>query len=170
MEKFIIDIVDLYWIDGEKENPEDLCLHGEVNVTIGGETIAEKYDCTVSSTALYLLKSIKEDHLINNSCNQMLPCCGHFIIPNDNDTVEITGCDTGIDWDIIHQGNFVKLVTEDKKETLIDIDEYTKVVFDFADKIEAFYKSCKEKVLPKDDFDREGYIKFWKEWNNRRHM
>ncbi|MCI6737350.1 MAG: hypothetical protein MR593_04425 [Intestinibacter sp.] len=90
MGKFVIDIVDLYWIDGEKENPEDLCLHGEVNVTIGGET-------------------------------------------------------------------------------LIDIDEYTKVVFDFADKIEVFYKSCKEKVLPDDDFDREGYIKFWREWNNRRH-
>lgn len=62
--QFVIDIEDLYWINGEKNDPKDLCLHGKVNVKIGNEVVANNYPCTVSSTALYLLKSIKVDHVI----------------------------------------------------------------------------------------------------------
>jgi hypothetical protein len=167
--KFVIDIVDLYWVNGEKDNPEDLCLHGKVNVKIGNEVIADHYPCTVSSTALYLLKSIKEDHIIGKGSNQMLPCCGHFIIPNDyDDTVEICGCPNGIDWSILHSDEFVKLVTEKSHEVSINLENYTKIVFNFVDKIEEFYKMSKSKNVPTDDFDRNGYIKFWNEWNNRR--
>lgn len=100
--QFSIKILDLYWINREKDNSEDLCLHGDVSVKIGEEVVAEKYSCTVSSTALYLLKSLKLDHIMGEE-NQILPCCGHFIIPNDtDDTVEISRCPNGIDWSILH--------------------------------------------------------------------
>lgn len=28
--KFVIDILDMYWISMEKDNPEDLCLNGNM--------------------------------------------------------------------------------------------------------------------------------------------
>ena len=59
MAKFQIDTTDLYWIDGSMDNPEDLCLHGHVITYIGEEKL--EYDCTVSATALYLLKTLTED-------------------------------------------------------------------------------------------------------------
>lgn len=99
----------------------------------------------------------------------MLPCCGHFIIPNDyDDTVEICGCTNGIDWSVLHTDGFVKLVTEKANEITINTESYIKIVFDFVDKVKEFYEKSEAKNIPTDDFDREGYIKFWKEWNNRR--
>lgn len=166
---FMIDLVDLYWIKGEKDNPEDLCLHGNVDVKIGDEVVADNYSCTVSSTGLYLLKSIEEDHIPGKSLNQLLPCCGHFIIPDDTkDTVEIYGCPNGIDWSVLHSNESVKLVTQKGNEVSIKLTDYRGIVFDFADKIEAYYKMCKEKVVPTDEIERNGYIKFWREWHIRR--
>jgi hypothetical protein len=45
---------------------------------------------------------------------------------------------------------------------------HRKTVFEFVDKIEAFYNSCWPKILPKDDFARDGYLAFWNEWRRRR--
>jgi hypothetical protein len=169
--KFVIDILDMYWISKEKDNPEDLCLNGNVSVKIGEATVAYNYPCTVSSTALYLLKSIKLDHIMGESANQMLPCCGFFIIPNDiDDTVEISGCLNGIDWSIFHIDGYVTIITEKGSKVNIESNIYRKIVFDFADKMKGFYKNSQEKDLPTDDFDRKGYINFWKGWKNRRYL
>lgn len=43
-------------------------------------------------------------------------------------------------------------------------------MFEFIDKIEDFYRKNQEKNILNDDFDRSGYIKFWREWNNRRYF
>lgn len=166
---FEINILDLYWINGAKNDPKDLCLHGIVDVIIGDEVIADKYDCTVSSTGLYLLKSLEEDHLKDKSLNQMLPCCGFFIIPNDVDEyVEISGCPNGIDWSVVHEENFVKLITEKGTEVSIDISLYKEIVFYFADKIQFFYNKCEKKIIPEDEFDKKGYLAFWREWDIRK--
>ena len=62
---FSIEVSNLHWMDGVKQ-AEDLCLHGDTIAVIGDEVL--KYDdATVSSTALYLLKSIKENHKIYES-------------------------------------------------------------------------------------------------------
>lgn len=167
--QFIIRILDLYWIDGNKDNPDDLCLHGDVYVKIGDEVLAEKYSCTVSSTALYLLKSIEDNHIYGERANQMLPCCGFFIIPSENDeTVEITGCPSGIDWTVLHDGDYVKLISEKGNKVLINLREYREIVYSFVDEVEDFYQKSTAKNIPTDDFDRKGYIKFWKEMRNRR--
>ena len=163
---FSIDAVDLHWLEGSKEE-EDLCLHGKAIAQIGDEHF--EYDAAVSSTALYLLKSLTEDHVMGKS-NQLLPCCGFSMFPNGDLTeVEICGCQNGIDWSVLHEDGYVVLITESGKKTEISIEEYKQTVFAFADKIENFYKESKEKDLPNDELDRNGYIAFLNEWKARRY-
>ena len=62
---FSISATDFEWIDGRKNNSEDLCLHGHAIVCIGEHNY--EYDATISATALYLLKTLTENHIINIS-------------------------------------------------------------------------------------------------------
>ena len=164
---FSIYADNLTWINDNKDDPEDLCLHGHAVVMIGNQKL--EYEATVSATALYLLKTLTEDHVIFED-NQMLPCCGHFMIPNEElDTVKIIGCPNGIDWSVIHNSDdSVTLELEDGTKEIVAITDYEKQVYCFADKIENFYLSCSPKVMPKDPFDKNGYIAFWNEWHRRR--
>lgn len=61
---FKIDVNNLEWIGEQKDDPEDLCLHGNVKVQIG-ETTFETVG-TVSATALYLLKTLTQDTINRN--------------------------------------------------------------------------------------------------------
>ena len=167
MSAFSITATDLKWIDDSVDSPEDLCLHGHAVAVIGERKL--EYDATVSATALYLLKSLTEDHIIGAD-NQMLPCCGHFMIPDKElRNVTIMGCANGIDWAIRHENENVILETEDGYSTTIPIEDYKKEVFRFADSIRQFYDSCSPKIMPEDEFEKSGYIAFWNEWNRRRY-
>ncbi len=73
---FKIDVDRFSWINGPEDDPEDRCLHGHVTVQIG-DTVMDDYG-TVSSTALYLLKTLTEDKIMAQYDIQMVPCCGHF--------------------------------------------------------------------------------------------
>ena len=162
---FSITATNLHWLEGANE-AEDLCLHGHAMVMIGDERF--EYDATVSSTALYLLKSLTEDHTISEG-NQMLPCCGFCMMANDtNSNVDILGCPNGIDWSVFHEGESVVLITEAGNKTNVPLNEYRQTVFEFVDEIEAFYKNSTEKTLPTDELDRNGYLAFWNEWKARR--
>ena len=164
---FSIEVSNLHWIEGVDER-EDLCLHGDAVVLIGHERL-EYQEATVSATALYLLKSLSEDHIIYKSI-QMLPCCGFTMFADDAlSSVEISGCPNGVDWSVIHGEDCIWLVTESGNKTTIPMDEYRKTVFAFADQIEAFYRNSADKKLPRDKFDRDGYIAFWNEWKARRY-
>ncbi|HLR35254.1 MAG TPA: hypothetical protein VK071_08020 [Tissierellales bacterium] len=33
--------------------------------------------------------------------------------------------------------------------------------------VEDYYKKSSNKILPEDEFERDGYIAFWNEWNRR---
>ena len=168
MRKFEIRAENLRWINGDEDDADDLCLHGHTMAKIGDECF--EYEATVSATALYLLKSLTEDHIIYQD-NQMLPCCGHFIIPNDDLTnVEIAGCPNGIDWSVIHDGENVRLITDSGKETVVKLEEYRQEVYKFADMIESYYMKCTPKNLSEDDygFDKNCYTAFWNEWHRRR--
>ncbi len=95
----------------------------------------------------------------------MLPCCGFFMIANEElSKVDICGCPNGVDWSVLHENGNVVLVTEAGERTEILFDEYKTTVFAFADQVEAFYNAAADKKLPKDEFDRSGYIAFWNEW------
>ena len=97
------------WIGGAADDPQDRCLHGHVKVQFG-DTVLENTG-TVSATALYLLKTLTEDKVMAHHDIQMIPCCGYFLIANNELTeVQISGCDTGTDWSTIHEGNSVRLI------------------------------------------------------------
>ncbi|MBE6114722.1 MAG: hypothetical protein E7191_06535 [Erysipelotrichaceae bacterium] len=164
---FRIDVDDMKWINGSLDDPKDLCLHGHVIVQIGN-TVMEG-DGTVSATGLYLLKTLTQDKVETWNDIQMIPCCGHTLLANEDlSEVTISGCDKGIDWSTIHVGDHVKIILSNGIEEIVSLDEYTTEVFRFADKIKSFYDSCTSKILPTNEFDRNGYIAFWNEWNRRR--
>ena len=140
---FKIRADDFSWITGKEDDPTDRCLHGHVTVQIG-QTVLED-DGTVSATALYLLKSLTEDKIMNDSCIQMIPCCGFFMLANPSLTeVTIIGCDSGTDWSVIHEDGRVKLVLESGETEYVDFADYQAEVFRFADSIENFYRSCNQ--------------------------
>lgn len=167
MGKFSIKATDLIWICDNPDDPNDLCLHGHVRAEIG-ESVLED-DGTVSATALYLLKTLTENKLMAPHDIQMIPCCGHFMIANDDLTnVTILGCDYGTDWSTVHTADGVKVILSGGEETEIPFEAYRAEVFAFADSIEAFYQSCTPKKILSDEFAKNGYIAFWNEWHRRR--
>lgn len=168
---FEIKILDLHWITGI-DNSTDLCAHGHVFVKIGDEVVADKnsLDVTVSTTALYLMRTLQENHPEDKYASQLLPCCGFVMSANDEgDRVDIHGCPSGIDWTIVHTDeNKITHILDSGKEITIDKDAYRKIVFDFADQVEHFYKTSLPRTIPVDDFDKKGYAAFWKEWRTLR--
>ena len=154
------------WIGGAADDPQDRCLHGHVTVQFG-DTVLEDTG-TVSATALYLLKTLTEDKVMARHDIQMIPCCGHFLIANNELTeVQISGCDTGTDWSTIHEGNTVRLFLPSGQEEVVTLREYRYAVLDFADSVKRFYDACIPKEIPEDEFDRNGYTAFWNEWQRR---
>ena len=154
------------WINGAKDDPQDLCLHGRVTAQFG-DTILEDHG-TVSATALYLLKTLTEDKLMQPYDIQMIPCCGYFLMANSDLTeVQISGCDTGTDWSTIHEGDSVRFILPTGQEEVVSLREYQYEVLDFAKSVKRYYDACTPKEIPEDEFDRNGYIAFWNEWHRR---
>ena len=154
------------WINGAKDDPQDLCLHGRVTAQFG-DTILEDHG-TVSATALYLLKTLTEDKLMQPYDIQMIPCCGYFLMANSDLTeVQISGCDTGTDWSTVHEGDSVRFILPTGQEEVVSLREYQYEVLDFAKSVKRYYDACTPKEIPEDEFDRNGYIAFWNEWHRR---
>lgn len=163
---FKIDASNFEWIAAPGHQQEDLCLHGSVTAIIGSEILTDTG--TISATALYLLKTLEKDHTAGVE-NQMIPCCGHFLIPNEDlSEVEIIGCPYGTDWTVEHIAGAVRIITACGNETVVPMDDYRLEVYAFVDKIEAYYHQCEPKK-PADDFEEKGYQAFWNEWNRRRY-
>ncbi len=163
---FKIEVNNLYWIDGKKDDPDDLCLHGDIEVIIGEEKLS--CSCTASAAALRMLKTLSEDHLLTKG-EQMLPCCGFFMIPNETlDEVKISGCDNGVDWTVLHDDGTIRLITEKGNTVYIYYLQYKEEVLRFVNVVEEYYKKSLPKNIPADEFERNGYIAFWNEWNRRR--
>ena len=132
------------------------------------EIVLEDYG-TVSATALYLLKTLRDDKIMAPYDIQMIPCCGHTLLPNDDLTeVNIIGCPNGIDWTVEHVQQGVKITTDRGSVTFVPMNVYREEIFRVGNKIEDYYKRCEPKT-PADDFDKRGYAVFWNEWHRRRH-
>jgi hypothetical protein len=66
------------------DDPEDHCVHGRVLFTINNIEFIKPEDgvWTISASALYLLRTITEDHTIENpvsEINFLFPCCGFSV-------------------------------------------------------------------------------------------
>lgn len=163
---FKIKADNFEWIGGAQDDPQDRCLHGRVTVQFG-DTVLEDLG-TASATALYLLKTLTEDKIMTRHDIQMIPCCGHFLIANQDLTeVQISGCDNGTDWTTIHEGDCVRFILSSGQEEVVSLREYQYEVLAFAKSVKRFYDACSPKEIPTDEFDRNGYTAFWNEWKRR---
>ena len=163
---FAIEAGSFGWIDDAPDDPLDLCAHGRVTVRVGERTLA--YDCCVSASALRMLKTLTEDHRRDGEEAQMLPCCGHFMVADEAiENVWIDGCGYGVDYDVLHSEGEVLLVTEAGERFRVLPEDYRRAVVTFARQVEEFYRGASPKVLPEDEFERNGYLAFWNEWHRR---
>ena len=165
IQEFKIDVDNIHWIDYDVKNTTDLCAHGHVYLRIGSHA-CEYENATVSATSLYLLKTLSRNHLAYTE-NQLVPCCGHLLLPKAPDKFgeicDICGCPNGIDWTVKHKENSVLLVLDEDKSFSISFEQYKSEVFSFSDKVKIFYKSN----LPRDDseeFEKGGWKAFYEEW------
>lgn len=170
-DSFELKVLQLHWIKGEKQeeaNRDDLCAHGSLYVRIGEQILSDASTgpWTLSATALYLMRTVFQDHKVGDFFNHLLPCCGHFFIASDDgNSVVITGCPTGVDWNIEHLSNHtIKHSTPKGAEGYIHLEDYKKLVVAFAEAVELLYQESLPKNTPTDEFAKEGYKAFWKEW------
>jgi hypothetical protein len=168
---FEIRILRQYWIrDDGKDDKDDCCSHGEVYIRIGSEELSNKETgaWSLSTAGLYLLRSLGQDCQFDEFSNQLVPCCGHMVIPDENivNFVQIIGCPSGIDWEIVHKGCKVTFKSEKGSTAELPFDEYRNMIIEFTDQIESFYGSPSEKNVLGDDLDKDGFDQFWAEWRD----
>lgn len=149
----------------EKERERDYCIHGSVSFIIDGVELSDDTDWCVSASAFRFLHSLFENHFMGSE-QFLIPHCGHYMVPSsDGKTVEIYGCNLGIDFNIIHDGDLIKVQTEDKKEYSVSFDDYRDAVLSYADQITDFYRSNPPRRLD-DAFDKEVFSLFVSNWNS----
>lgn len=156
---------DLHFLgDNEKERRRDLCLHGSVFLSIDGTVLCDGGEWCVSASALRFMRSVFVDH-ISASGEQMIPCCGHFMIPSgDGKTVDIVGCSNGIDFDVIHESGGITVKTADGRIFLTDPGEYRRAVTGYSKEIGRFMQNQPARVID-DRWERSAFAAFCEEWN-----
>jgi len=176
---FKIELKKIHWLASYGEDDDlDRCAHGKVTVIIGDEIIADNSEdeddfWCLSAMAFHLLRTLDMSHTEESKVGDCLvTASGHHIDHHKNDPyvhIETEYCaGYGKNWWVIHEEDTIKLETESSKVIGISFNHYKEEVLSFVDKVEAFYKNSKPKILPDDHYDKEGYLKFWKEWNERR--
>ncbi len=166
---FELNILRQHWIkDDDKDDKQDLCSHGEIFIRIADEIISDKKSGSwcLTASGLFLLRTLSKNHKIGDLENFLIPCCGHFIIPNEKEKcISILGCNKGLDWNIEHIDNNVKLSTEKGTTIKISFLQYKSIILKFIREIEEFYGNPNEKQVPNEKFDIEMFEEFWREWN-----
>lgn len=152
--------------DTEEVRRQDYCVHGNVIFKLDDDIIECGEEWCVSASAIRFMRSVLNNHF-SGAEEHMIPCCGHFMIPaEDGKTVQIIGCNNGVDFDVIHEEENVRIRTENK-EYLYSLKEYIDVVITYAEQIEEFMLKSPERIFT-DDFDRAGFAAFRTEWNDLR--
>ena len=157
------------WIKHD-EGETDLCAHGLLYLRIGEEILSEEKngEWTLSAAALYLLRSLGAGTTDEERDNFIVPCCGIFRIGKGG-SVYLEGCNQGIDWEIMHEGDNVRHRTKNGTEALLSMADYKKIVFAFADEVEEFYKQSKPKDLSRTN-DYLAWELMWHEWHALRKL
>lgn len=177
--KFVIELKKIHWLKNYGNEDEfDLCAHGKISVTIGNQLIVNNTELeddwwSLTATAIHLLRTLEANHLpeaLVGAC--LVPREGHHINHHKGNPVvhfeTAYSMEEGRNWWVMHENKEVKLITESLNETTMTFDDYKIQILKFVDKVQQFYKESKPKVLPKEVYDGEVYIRMWKEWKNRR--
>ena len=150
--------------DTPQEQCLDYCIHGGVVFKIGNTQLSnDDDDWCVSASAYRFLKTLFEDH-IASECEQMIPCCGHFMVPSeDNTSVSIIGCTNGIDFDVVRAGDNVVFHTQDGQVFEVPLQAYKPAVLSFAQQIQDFYQNHPPRHFT-EAHEQEAFEVFCKEW------
>lgn len=170
---FRLDIEKSSWInDDGADDPHDLCAHAIVKVSIG-ENCLTTDQITSSAGAIFLLRSITEDHIAGNpeskNTDMILPCCGNSIYEdkNDPDRAVIITCPFGFDFSVIHENGNVKISCDDCGEVTVTADEYRREIYAFADAVMAFYEASAPKKFENSESEK-GFLAMMREWKKLR--
>ena len=172
---FKLEIQKLNWIkDDGADDPCDLCAHGTVCITIGEKCLTTE-QVTVSAGAIFLLRSLTENHIAKatgaGDAERILPCCANELFENEKnpDRVVIITCPFGFDFSVIHENGYVKIIEDTCGELLISIDEYRNEVYKFADQVEKFHSESAPKQFNNPESEK-GYQAMFREWKKLRNL
>jgi hypothetical protein len=164
--------LNLRWIQGA-DDPKDLCAHGDVEFRIGEDVVLgldTGKDLTVSAAALYLLRTLSAPHTQEVPVgDHLFPCCGFTMYEEpDNPDVVVCGCPNGEDFEVLHQldGSGVVVRAGSGREWAVGWAVWRAAVFDFADRVSAFYAASSPKEPAPED--GAGFRRFAAEWERRR--
>jgi hypothetical protein len=166
----ILRPTNLHWIESI-DDASDLCAHSPVEFRICDATLINPADgdWTVSAASVYLLRTLSRPHTKQQPvAEHLFPCCGNGMFDVDGeDDVLIVGCNSGIDFEVVHAGGEVLLTTADDARYSVQSSDWRGAVCQFADAVQAFYAASRPKN-PEDDTDRAGFVKLIGEWARRR--
>lgn len=174
MKLFKLNIIKQHWLCSDIPE-EDLCSHGEIYLQVNDTIITQSgvgEEWGISESALALLRTSDNDYVSDpvNKEGLILHGCGAILM---------TGCPISIHWTVKHcydqvfLSDFVKVTTTNQEsgsiyypglKVKLSKTEYKDQVVQFAIQAKNFYNTSKEKRIF-DDFDREMYDDFWREYN-----
>ena len=144
----------------EKEKRHDCCAHGQIVFEIDGKNLSDDSEWCVSASAYRFLQTLYKNHFTGAE-DFLIPCCGHTLIPSDDKkTVTIVGCDTGLDFDVVHENGNVII----GGEYTVPFEDYKSAVLSFAKEVGDFYKENPLRNL-EDDFEKDGIEAFFTEFS-----
>ena len=155
-----------------RKRSSDQCAHGKVAFSIDGVPLVKPEDgeWTVSAAALYLLRTLTDDHTPERpvaECNFLFPCCGFKAwLGGERYEVLCMGCAGGIDVWVRHAGAMVQISVGESLHS-VPLGEWRAAVLGFVEQIEEFHAHGSPKVEPEEQHDREGWRAFWAEWRDR---
>jgi hypothetical protein len=163
---------NLHWIDSIND-AADLCAHSGVDFRIGDSILVKPSDgdWTVSAAALFLLRTLSQPHTKEQPVTEYLfPCCGNGIFEIEGqDEVQIVGCNSGIDFEVVRIDDEVILTADDGTRHRIEFSDWKKAVCEFSDSVQAFYAASSPKE-PEDVWEQRSFRKFLSEWSRRRSL
>ena len=163
---------NLHWIDSINDGA-DLCAHSGVDFRIGDSIVVKPSDgdWTVSAAALYLLRTLSQPHTKQQPITEYLfPCCGNLILEIEGqDDVQIVGCNSGINFEVVRIDDEVIFTAEDGTQHRIALSDWKKAVCEFSDSVQGFYAASSPKE-PEDEWEQRGFRKFLSEWSRRRSL
>ena len=167
---FQITVPEQSWLPGSTAE-EDLCSHGRIGLLIGGQQITSgKEDFGISESALAMLRTLHDDHSATKPVAQMLIFHGFG-------TMLMMGCPIGVDWEVRHVGDRVSLSKVVRFDGTGDRDArpFPNLTVDlskteYRDQVLAFAREAKKPFAGiaktfADDFDRQQYDEFWREYD-----
>jgi hypothetical protein len=109
------------------------------------------FDITVSAAALFLLRTLSDDHTSEEPVthgNQLFPCCGFNVYPADGRfPAPIDGCPRGFDLDVVHSDGFVTIRDREGAAAVVAEAEWAAAVLGFVASVQAFHDASQRRLV-----------------------